>query len=579
MDTIPVSGAQKADDQGAKQSPGRAAQAVKPKSNLWIITIAAVAVVAVVAVLLLSGVLQIGGAMLGAISPATSGHLDALLAPQSNRTFAKALGIIARGVNSTQELNVTYAGVATMAVGSGLGNVRFTMPLAVKYQKYQKDSRVSLDVSDVPLLSNFSLVYIRLANSTSYMCATSPKEIPMGENNTIGLHATLSFTCQKEAASSSNAPLNASQLSTLAALMNGVPVRVRSAVSHSGQSCVPVSLNGTINPQSLSKESNSLGSIPLASSLLSQNATYNYTISMCLSEQYYLPLNVTAQLNMSSSSQQGMSMLLSLNATSVSGSANDNAVTSLPGPVTTSQSTISGSQQEQVQAPPPTAQQKPAGTVALFNSSRYEGIEVPNESALIAGGNVTISGWFMPIDALSQNEMFYFGFRNDFDADFYAAEFLDEADMMEMRFTDHMGYPTSLYQPINYTGWNQVALVANYTNLTAYVNGVKTYSMPITPSGFITNVSLPLYIGIYDNHASMFNGYMSNVQLYDYALNPSDIAAIYAQGINGQVPGYLRARLVGWWPLNGTVNDYSANHNNGKKNNGNPLPSFTGGAP
>ncbi len=54
---------------------------------------------------------------------------------------------------------------------------------------------------------------------------------------------------------------------------------------------------------------------------------------------------------------------------------------------------------------------------------------------------------------------------------------------------------------------------------------------------------------------SVFQGYLSDVQLYNASLSANGLDALYAEGIGG-APIDLSS-LVAWWPLNGDVNDYS----------------------
>ena len=56
-------------------------------------------------------------------------------------------------------------------------------------------------------------------------------------------------------------------------------------------------------------------------------------------------------------------------------------------------------------------------------------------------------------------------------------------------------------------------------------------------------------------------GYLSNAQIYSSALSLSEIGFLDKEGFNN-IP-LKGAGLVGWWPLNGTANDYSGNNNNG----------------
>ncbi len=58
-----------------------------------------------------------------------------------------------------------------------------------------------------------------------------------------------------------------------------------------------------------------------------------------------------------------------------------------------------------------------------------------------------------------------------------------------------------------------------------------------------------------------FNGYLSNVQVYNTTLTAGEAYSLYLEGIGG-APVKLQ-NLVAWYPLNGNANDYSGNNNNG----------------
>jgi len=67
------------------------------------------------------------------------------------------------------------------------------------------------------------------------------------------------------------------------------------------------------------------------------------------------------------------------------------------------------------------------------------------------------------------------------------------------------------------------------------------------------------------DYAYPFVGQLSNVQIYNTSLSPSQVQALYQEGNEG-LP-LQNAGLVGWWPLNGNANDYSGNGNNGVATN------------
>ena len=118
---------------------------------------------------------------------------------------------------------------------------------------------------------------------------------------------------------------------------------------------------------------------------------------------------------------------------------------------------------------------------------------------------------------------------------------------------------------INPNEWYFVAYEYNGTYQIGYIGSDGTLT---EASGAYTynTVSTPFYIGCegYDNggicNTQFWNGSIANVQIYNTALSPSNIEALYKEGIGG-VPIDLN-NLVGWWPLDGNANDYSGNGNN-----------------
>ncbi len=73
-------------------------------------------------------------------------------------------------------------------------------------------------------------------------------------------------------------------------------------------------------------------------------------------------------------------------------------------------------------------------------------------------------------------------------------------------------------------------------------------------------------IGEFESQGAMFNGYISNVQIYNTTLSSNELGAIYHEGIGGAPID--PQNLMGWWPLNGNVQDYSGNNNNGQISGG-----------
>ena len=111
-------------------------------------------------------------------------------------------------------------------------------------------------------------------------------------------------------------------------------------------------------------------------------------------------------------------------------------------------------------------------------------------------------------------------------------------------------------------GWTYAVATFDGTNgiLTWYLNGNKaaTYN----GLGVISQNSNSLYIG---NGDSQFNGSIANLQVYNSALTSSQVSSLYLNGIGGMP---INSNLVGWWTLNGNINDFSGLGNQASTVNG-----------
>jgi hypothetical protein len=103
-----------------------------------------------------------------------------------------------------------------------------------------------------------------------------------------------------------------------------------------------------------------------------------------------------------------------------------------------------------------------------------------------------------------------------------------------------------------------------------YVNGTmiaqSVGSTGASAGGLASAGPATAYLYIGDNSSTTagttsFNGQISDVQIYSSFLNQSQITTQYRQGITG-LP-LSGAGLVGWWPLDGSVNDSSIFQNTG----------------
>ena len=104
--------------------------------------------------------------------------------------------------------------------------------------------------------------------------------------------------------------------------------------------------------------------------------------------------------------------------------------------------------------------------------------------------------------------------------------------------------------------WYFITHVYDGVNHLVYVNGVLACSVVAagqTPTSFD--------IGRYGGDGYYFDGLLSNIQIYNTPLTPSQVMQLYREGVSGIPIG--NAGLAGWWPMAGDANDYSSNNNDG----------------
>ena len=108
-----------------------------------------------------------------------------------------------------------------------------------------------------------------------------------------------------------------------------------------------------------------------------------------------------------------------------------------------------------------------------------------------------------------------------------------------------------------YTGtWYNIAFEYNATSGVEriFVNGTVSAATTLTP-----NTPIEAGNGIADFGGSesgfSFDGYVSNIQVYNTSLDTNSVKALYIAGI-GSDPINLQ-HIAGWWPMDGNTNDYS----------------------
>ena len=192
-------------------------------------------------------------------------------------------------------------------------------------------------------------------------------------------------------------------------------------------------------------------------------------------------------------------------------------------------------------------------------------IEVADASEMIANSDqISITGWVYPRNTNSGWPNFdgFFGFRNEFDADFYLLQ-LDNYKVEGRLRISVNDYFTVVTDPnsISPETWYHLALVYDGTNLIVYINGTEAGSTGA--SGQITNEFVPLYVGrlVFQTTNFDLDGQADEVGLWNVALTAEQIQDYMYADLTGE------GGLVGYWNFNegsgDIANDASGNDNDG----------------
>jgi hypothetical protein len=265
----------------------------------------------VIAVLLVLAVV-IAAVLLARNNNSGNPSLAQSLSSPVNQNIPAFVSAISNNIQSINEINVVYSGLLLFSSNGGLlGNVQLSIPLRVTYQKLDGDSRMYVNASGVPLLGNITTTTIRLANGTSYSCSASSSKLSRLANKT-GVMCYI-----KNSGNLSIASLNESALERDLGGSNSTVVAL-GRYEYRGQACELFRLAGNSTTTTT------------ANSVKTEGQPLRFNITTCISNQYSVPLNITAVL---SSQNSGIGATFSINETSIGMPVTDAEITALPGPV------------------------------------------------------------------------------------------------------------------------------------------------------------------------------------------------------------------------------------------------------
>ncbi|MCB9232172.1 MAG: T9SS type A sorting domain-containing protein [Bacteroidia bacterium] len=173
-----------------------------------------------------------------------------------------------------------------------------------------------------------------------------------------------------------------------------------------------------------------------------------------------------------------------------------------------------------------------ATRVQAQNAVDFDGINdyvsVPNASALIANGNISMALWVYPTNPSPNYPNFdgIIGFRNDINADFYLLHLTTTT--LEARFRNSAGtnFNTSV-TGITLNTWQHLVMTYDGSTLKVYRNGVLNAS--VAASGTITSTTTPFNIGYLPYSSANFylDGRVDDACLWNKALTANEVSVLY----------------------------------------------------
>ena len=204
------------------------------------------------------------------------------------------------------------------------------------------------------------------------------------------------------------------------------------------------------------------------------------------------------------------------------------------------------------------------GVNSYINASATKGINVFESNS-----SFTFSAWVYIVSSLNHYQDFVTsGFTCSVDKAFEVGTNINTANTnFYMAFcSDDISNQGNVFVPG--TWYYIVAEWSNTTRLQElFLNGVLNESH--ASSGYLNTSSSSVCFGggtsgCWGPGVSL-DGMMTNIQIYRQALSSQQIKTLFNEGFSAAP--LQSSSLIGWWPLNGTVKDYSGNGNNGVATN------------
>lgn len=224
--------------------------------------------------------------------------------------------IVQNGIDAQRQLNVSYSGSMGVSGLQSLYGLSIRVPINATLMKYNNSTRIDL-LASIPYTGNLSADIISINSTLTYACARS-QVLPSasGSSSSPG-----NFTCVTTNTSILSSLSGIGALTELVGNLttpsNSVVLSVAGNRSYDGLGCIY--LSGT-------------GNQTISNTLIAARSTVDYTIGTCLSGATLIPLNLTAQMvaTNSSNSTQSTSISVIINEIHEGKPVTYNSVTALP---------------------------------------------------------------------------------------------------------------------------------------------------------------------------------------------------------------------------------------------------------
>ena len=324
-------------------------------------------------------------------------------------------------------------------------------------------------------------------------------------------------------------------------------------------SSIPASLQNSAENFFIGKWGNS--SSEMFPGEISNVAIYNQTISA--EDVKYLYNGGTPQTNISFEPVSWWKLNNLAAGIQDSGSASNNGTaTGPPTEVTDSVAVDQWNFDNTVQSQTPNW----SSALSFDGSSNY--VDCGNDSSLQITDNLTVSAWFKLLNN-STNEVIVARDNGSGDRN-WSLRVANTGQVYGLiRKSDDSGWGGDVLSPSAYDDgkWHHAAIIYTpSTSLVLYVDGVEVATDTTDIASAINNDAAGLTIGGYFQPGftgEKFDGEISNVAIYNTALDAAVISTLYN---NGQPETAISSSPVSWWKLNDTTIQDSVGSNNGTNN-------------